>query len=190
MKKKSYESTKFLCDYLPIMVFFAYYNLSKSPDRIINATICLVTTTLISLFACYLLTKKIPVIALVSGAILTFFGGLTILLKDDTFIKIKPTIINSLFSAILFYGYFKKKIFLSYLLGEKLKISDEAWIILSLRWAIFFAFLATLNEFIWRNFSTDFWVQFKVMGMLPITFLFMMSQLPFIKKELETQIQK
>jgi intracellular septation protein len=110
-------------------------------------------------------------------------GGLTILFKDETFIKLKPTIVNLLFAAILLYGHLTKKPFLSYLLGAQIKISNHAWLILSKRWACYFIGLAILNEVIWRNFPTDFWVQFKVFGMLPLSIIFMASQMPFIMRE-------
>ncbi len=191
MKKKSNEGiTKFLCDYLPLIVFFGCYKFSKAPDPLITATIYMTITTLAALTICYALTKKIPVVALVSGILLTVFGGLTILLKDEIFIKIKPTIINLLFASVLFYGYLAKKPFLSYILGEQVKMSDKAWLILSRRWAIFFVFLALLNEFIWRSFSTDLWVQFKVLGMMPISMAFTISQIPFMVKEMKKYTSK
>jgi len=125
MKKKSNEGVaKFLYDYLPLIVFFGCYKFSKAPDPLITATIYMTITTLAALTICYALTKKIPVVALVSGILLTVFGGLTILLKDEIFIKIKPTIINLLFASVLFYGYLAKKPFLSYILGEQVKMSD------------------------------------------------------------------
>lgn len=191
MKKKSNEGVaKFLYDYLPLIVFFGCYKFSKAPDPLITATIYMTITTLAALTICYALTKKIPVVALVSGILLTVFGGLTILLKDEIFIKIKPTIINLLFASVLFYGYLAKKPFLSYILGEQVKMSDKAWLILSRRWAIFFVFLALLNEFIWRSFSTDLWVQFKVLGMMPISMAFTISQIPFMVKEMKKYTAK
>jgi len=185
MKKNSHDSlSKFLYDYLPIIIFFAVYKLSKAPNPLIAATLCMIIATFITLIVAYILTRKIPMMALASGVILTVFGGLTILLKNDIFIKMKPTIINLIFAAILFYGYYKKKLFLSTLLGDKIQISNRAWHVLSLRWGMFFTFLAILNEIIWRNFPTDFWVQFKVFGMMPISILFTLSQAPFMMKEM------
>ena len=132
---KSHESTvKFLCDYLPLIVFFACYKLARTANL---------------------------------------------------FIKIKPTIINLLFAAILFYGYFNKKLFLSHLLGEQIKMSDQSWMKLSARWGFFFLSLALLNEIIWRSFPTDFWVQFKVFGMMPISLIFTLSQMPFMMREMK-----
>lgn len=183
MSRKSSDSfLKFLNDYLPIIVFFMVYKFSDSEKPLISATISMVIVTFCALTLSYLLTKKISSVALFSGLILGIFGGLTILLKDETFIKIKPTIINCLFAAILLYGNYIRKPFLSYLLGEQIEMSQESWFILAKRWAIFFLTLAMVNEIIWHNFSTDFWVNFKVFGMLPLTMIFTISQLPFILK--------
>lgn len=184
--KKSNEGfAKFLYDYLPLIVFFLTFKLSKSPNPLITATIYMLITTTIALTISYILTKKIPNVALFSAIILAIFGGLTIILKDELFIKLKPTIVNVIFALILFYGYFSKKPLLSYLLGDSLKMSQSAWLILSLRWGLFFIFLAILNEFIWRSFATDLWVKFKVFGMMPITLIFTISQVPFMIKEIK-----
>ncbi len=183
---KSHESAvKFLCDYLPLLVFFACYKLARTANPLITATIFMVATAFVALLISYLLTKKIPKVALVSSAVLGIFGGMTIFFNNDLFIKIKPTIINLLFAAILFYGYFTKKLFLSHLLGEQIKMSDQAWMKLSLRWGFFFLLLALLNEIIWRSFPTDFWVQFKVFGMMPISLIFTLSQMPFMMREMK-----
>jgi intracellular septation protein len=190
MKKPKESTTKFLYDYLPLIVFFAIYKLAKTPDPLVTATIYMVATTFIALVISYFLTRKIPTVALVSGITLGVFGGLTILLKDDIFIKMKPTIINVIFAVILFYGYFKKKPFLSYILGEQIKMSNHAWLTLSARWGVFFLILAILNELIWRNFSTDFWVQFKVFGMMPISLIFTVFQVPFMIREMKKMENK
>lgn len=183
---KSNDSlAKFLYDYLPLIVFFLTFKLSKADNPLITATIFMLITTALALFVSYILTKKIPKVALFSAIILAIFGGLTVILQDELFIKIKPTIINIIFAIILFYGYFTKKPLISYLLGDQLKMSDKGWLILSLRWALFFVFLACLNEFIWRFFDTDFWVKFKVFGMMPITLIFTISQMPFMIKEIK-----
>ncbi len=185
MKKSHNSSIKFLYDYLPLIVFFICYKFAPTPNPLITATIFMVITTLIALVISYILTRTIPMVALASGLMLSIFGGLTIFLRDDTFIKMKPTIINLLFAAVLFYGYFYKKAFLSYLLGEQIKMDEKAWLTLSMRWAMFFIFLAALNEVIWRNFPTDFWVQFKVFGMMPISMIFTISQVPFMMREMK-----
>lgn len=184
MAKKSNNSlSKFLCDYLPLIVFFTCYKFSTSPNPLITATIYMVATTIIALAISYFLNKKLPLVPLFSATLLTIFGFLTVFLQDERFIKVKPTIVNLIFAAILFYGYLAKKPLLSYLLEGQIKLQKQAWLILSLRWALFFIFLALLNEVIWRNFDTDFWVKFKVFGMMPLSLIFTISQLPFIVKE-------
>jgi intracellular septation protein len=175
----------FFSDYLPLIIFFAFYKLYPSENPLIEATIALIISTIFALIISYILVKKIAKVALFSAIILTFFGSATILLKDEIFIKMKPTIVNIIFAAILFYSYFARKNWLSLLMKNKINMSQEAWLILSKRWAIFFLFLAILNEIIWRNFSTDFWVSFKVIGMTPISLFFTISQIPFMLKEIK-----
>ena len=106
-------------------------------------------------------------------------------MQDEIFIKTKPTIINLVFAGILLYGYFARKPFLVNLLEGQIKMSKEAWLTLSMRWGLFFIFLAVLNEIIWRHTSTDFWVEFKLFGMMPLSLLFTFSQLPFMIREIK-----
>jgi intracellular septation protein len=182
-KNKSSEGLlKFLYDYLPIIVFFVCYKISVVYDKLLFATLAMLFTTFVAIFVSYILTRKIPKVATFSALLLGFFCGLTIFFDDEYYIKIKPTIINLIFSGILFYGNFVQKPMLKFLLGEQLKMNFKDWQILSLRWAYFFCTLAILNELIWRNFSTDFWVQFKVFGMMTISMMFTISQVPFIIK--------
>jgi intracellular septation protein len=191
MTKKKEGIAKFLCDYLPIIVFFIAFKIPKNSiinhnlEPLIFATICLVTVTFLSLIVSYILVKKISQIALFSGVILAIFGGLTAVFNDEFFIKIKPTIINLIFSAILFYGYVKKKAMLAILFEDKIVMSNEAWLILSRRWGFYFIFLAILNEIIWRNFTTEFWVDFKVFGMMTFTIIFTILQMPFMAREMK-----
>ena len=182
-KNKSSEGLlKFLYDYLPIIVFFVCYKLSVVYDKLLFATLAMLFTTFVAISVSYILTRKIPKVATFSALLLGFFCGLTIFFDDEYYIKIKPTIINLIFSGILFYGNFAQKPMLKFLLGEQLKMNFKDWQILSLRWAYFFCALGILNEIIWRNFSTDFWVQFKVFGMMTISMMFTISQVPFIIK--------
>ena len=116
------------------------------------------------------------------AGIVLIFGGLTIYFNDEMFIKMKPTIINALFAIILYGGVMLKKPLLKYLLGAALRLEEQGWKILTQRWIAFFIALAVLNEIVWRTQSTDIWVNFKVFGILPITFIFTMSQFPLIKK--------
>jgi intracellular septation protein len=164
------------------LAFFLIYKTSGAKNPIIHATIGLVFVTLITLTISYIATKQIAVMPLFSAVVLSVFGFLTIFSGNEIFIKIKPTLINLLFAAILLFGYFSKKPLLKNLLGSAFDLKEEAWLELSKRWAIFFIFLAILNEFIWRNFSTDIWVQFKVFGILPISILFTIAQIPYIMK--------
>ncbi len=193
MNKSKETTVKFLSDYLPLIIFFAAFKFPQifpnplariiaNPTPIIIATIYMVLATLAALVVSYILLKKIPFIALFSAVVLTIFGGLTVFFNDESFIKIKPTIINSIFALVLFYGYFSKKPLLSYLFENKIKLAQKDWLTLSLRWACFFIFLALLNELIWRNFSTEFWVKFKVFGMMPLTMIFTVFQIPFLLK--------
>ncbi|MFT7099171.1 MAG: intracellular septation protein [Rickettsiales bacterium] len=181
--KNSNSFLKFICDFLPLLIFFLVYKISNDPKPIIPATIALVVTTFVALTINYVVTKKIAKVPLFSALLLGFFGLLTIFSGDDFFIKIKPTLINLLFASILMFGVFAKKPLLKMLLGNSFVISDKAWLTLSMRWAFFFIFLAILNEFIWRNFSTDFWVQFKVFGILPLSIIFTLSQIPYLIKQ-------
>ena len=169
---------KMFLDIAPLAVFFLAYRISG----VFAATAAIMISTIISLAITYWLEKKISVMPLVSGVIITVFGTLTLLLHDDTFIKMKPTLVNLIFASILLGGVYFKKPLLKYVLGSAMSLGEDGWRILSLRWGIFFIFLAVLNEFIWRNFSTDFWVNFKVFGMFSLTIIFTILQMPLIKK--------
>ncbi len=184
--KNSNESLVTLfCDYFPLTVFFICYKFIKVSQPLIFATVALMIATAIAITLSYIITKKIAKMALFSGLILAVFGSATVIFQNDIFIKMKPTMINSLLALILFYCYYFKKPVLQNLLGAKIEISQSAWMTLTLRWACFFVILALINEVIWRNFATDFWVQFKVFGMLPISLLFTISQVPFMMREVE-----
>ena len=137
---------------------------------------------LVLLFHVPLFLKKVSTPLLITSFLVLIFGGLTIFLKDPTFIKLKPTIVYLLFSFFLFFGLILKKNFLKIYLSNLIKLNDIGWNILTKRWGIFFIVLALLNEFIWRNFSTDFWVSFKVFGFLPITIIFTFLQKSLIEK--------
>ncbi|WP_375633951.1 MULTISPECIES: septation protein A [unclassified Bartonella] len=156
-----------------------FQNFSKP---IFPATAIFMVAIIISLSLSWILARQIPIMPLISGIFVLVFGFLTLWLHNETFIKMKPTIINSLFAFILFGGMFFKKPLLRYALDSTLKLDDLGWQKLTYRWAFFFIFLAILNEIIWRNFSDNFWTSFKVFGVMPITVLFMLTQMPIIIK--------
>jgi intracellular septation protein len=124
----------------------------------------------------------VPLMPLITGVFVIVFGGLTLWLHNDLFIKMKPTIVNTLFGVILLGGLVFGQSLLRYVFGEVFRLRDEGWKILTFRWALFFLFLAVLNEVVWRNFSTDFWVSFKVFGLMPLTMVFAFLQLGLLKR--------
>ena len=169
---------KLLIDIGPLAVFFIFYTRNGLQESILPFMIA----TIIAVLFSYILEKKIPIMPTVGATIVLIFGGLTIYFDNEVFFKMKPTIINFLFAAVLYGGTIIKKPLLKYLLGAALKLEDLGWKILTQRWIGFFIALAILNEIVWRTQSTDIWVNFKVFGILPITFIFTMTQFPLIKK--------
>ncbi len=169
---------KLFIDIGPLAVFFIFYTRSGLQASILPFMVATVIAVLFS----YILEKKIPIMPTVGAAIVLLFGGLTIYFDNDVFFKMKPTIINVLFAVILYGGILINKPLLKYLLGAALKLEETGWKILTQRWIGFFIALAVLNEIVWRTQSTDVWVNFKVFGILPITFIFTMTQFPLIKK--------
>ena len=146
------------------------------------ATALFMAATIISLVVSYAIARTVPVMPLVSGAVVMVFGLLTLYLKDDTFIKMKPTIINTLFGTALLVGLYFGKSFLKIVFDAAFQIDETGWRKLTFRWGLFFFFLAIINEIVWRNYDTDFWVAFKVWAVMPITLIFTFSQMPLIMK--------
>ena len=155
---------------------------SGDKEGIFVATAVFMVAILVALAVSYALTRHLPVMAMVTAVIVVVFGGLTLVLHDDTFIKMKPTIIYVLFGAILLAGLFFNKPLLAIVFGQVFDLTDEGWRKLTLRWAVFFLALAVLNEIIWRTQTTDFWVSFKVFGVLPLTFVFAALQYPLMQR--------
>tara|TARA_B100000678_G_scaffold112370_1_gene94004 strand:+ start:403 stop:864 length:462 start_codon:yes stop_codon:yes gene_type:complete len=142
-----------------------------------------IVATLIALIVVWFLEKKIPMVPLLGGIFITFFGGLTIYFDNPIFIYVKPTIINILFGIALLFGkFFSDEPILKKMLGKSIQLTDEGWKILNLRWTYFFFGLAFLNEIIWRTQSEEFWVNFKVWGILPLTIIFTAFQISIINK--------
>lgn len=173
---------KLVVEFGPLLVFFV----ANSRFGIYTGTGAFMVATVISLIASWTLLGRIAVMPLITSVFVLVFGGLTLWLQDDHFIKIKPTIVNGLFAAILFGGLLTGRLFLKIVFGEVMRLSEDGWRILTLRWALFFVFLAGLNEVMWRFFSTDTWVAFKVFGIMPITFVFALCQIGLLKKYEDT----
>jgi intracellular septation protein len=177
----------------PLLVFFfanargewlagRFPVLAELGGPIFVATGLFMAATAIALLASWLLTRTLPMMPLVSGVVVFGFGALTLYLHDDTFIKMKPTIVNSLFGAVLLGGLLFGKSLLGYVFDSAFRLDAEGWRKLTLRWGLFFFFLALVNEIVWRSFPTDTWVAFKVWGILPLTVVFTMSQMPLIMR--------
>ncbi|EJM99843.1 septation protein A [Phyllobacterium sp. YR531] len=184
---------KLLLEMGPLMVFFfanakgdwlleRFPVLANIGEPIFIATALFMAATLIALGVSWVLTRTLPIMPLISGIVVLIFGALTLWLHNETFIKMKPTIVNTLFGVILLGGLYFGKALLGYVFDSAFKLNAEGWRKLTLRWGIFFLFLAVLNEVVWRSFSTDFWVAFKVWGTMPITLLFTFAQMPLIMK--------
>jgi intracellular septation protein len=169
---------KLLLDLGPLVLFFAV----NARWGIFIATAVFMTAVIAALAVSYVLVKCLPPMTLISAAIVMVFGGLTLLLHDEMFIKIKPTIIYLLFAALLLGGLAVRRPLLAFVLGSVFHLTAEGWRRLTFRWVLFFIALAALNEVVWRTQSTDVWVTFKAFGVVPLTFAFAASQYPLLAK--------
>src|SRR5581483_7615801 len=149
---------------------------------IFTATAVFMIAVLVALVASYVLTRRLPIMTIVSAVVVVLFGGLTLFLQDDTFIKLKPTIIYLLFAGVLLGGLLLKKPLLEIVFDQMFNLTEEGWRKLTIRWAVFFLALAVLNEIVWRTQTTDIWVNFKVFAVVPLTFLFAALQFPLLQK--------
>ena len=169
---------KLALDLGPLVLFFfanAHYD-------IFVATATFMVAVLVAMVVSYALTRHFPIMTIVTAVIVLVFGGLTLFLHNDMFIKIKPTIIYALFGGVLFGGLFFGKPLLGTVLDSMFQLTEEGWRKLTLRWALFFFALAILNEIVWRNTSTNVWVDFKVFGVTPLTLIFGALQVPLLKR--------
>jgi intracellular septation protein len=169
---------KLALDLGPLALFF----FANSRYGIFVATATFMIAVLAALAVSYILTRHFPIMTVVTAIIVVVFGGLTLFLHDATFIKVKPTIIYALFGAVLIGGLMFNKPLLGVVFDSMFNLTEEGWRKLTLRWAVFFLVLAVLNEIVWRNTSTNVWVDFKVFGVMPLTFLFGALQMPLLKK--------
>ena len=192
-KKEVSPLLKLVLELGPLMVFFFansrgewlaghFPTLSELGGPIFIATGLFMAATAIALVVSWMLTRTLPMMPLISGIVVFVFGALTLWLQNDTFIKMKPTIVNALFGVILLGGLLFGQSLLGYVFNSAFKLNDEGWRKLTIRWGFFFLFLAVLNEVVWRGFSTDTWVAFKVWGTMPITIIFTMAQMPLIMR--------
>lgn len=182
----------------PLLVFFfanargpklleSFPALAVFGGPIFLATALFMAATVIALVISWILTRSLPIMPVVSGIVVLVFGALTLWLHDETFIKMKPTIVNSLFGIVLLGGLLFGKSLLGYVFDSAFRLNAEGWRQLTLRWGLFFIFLAIVNEVVWRNFSTDAWVSFKTWGIMPITIVFTLLQMPLIQKHALTE---
>lgn len=169
---------RLLIDVGPLVIFF----IANAREGIFFATGAFMAAIMISVSISFVLERKLPIMPVVTAGVVLVFGGLTIYLQDELFIKLKPTIVNTLFGLTILVGLKMRRNFIKILLGTVMQLNDEGWNRLAIRWAGFFFLLAVLNEIVWRNFSTDTWVAFKVFGIMPLTVLFSIAQVPLITK--------
>lgn len=174
---------KLAVDIGPLAVFF----IANAKFGIFSATAAFMVVILIALGVAFTIERRLPTLPLVTAVVVMVFGGLTLWLQDETFIKLKPTIVNLFFAAAIFGGLAFGKNYMRSVMGSMMQLDDEGWRKLAIRWGLFFAAMALLNEVVWRSVSTDMWVNFKVFGLLPLTFVFALSQMPLMHKHaLET----
>ena len=172
---------KFICDFGPLLIFFTIYY--KSGNNLTTAIPPLIIATVIAVAVIYFVEKQIPSVPLIGGVIITLFGGLTLYFNNPVFIYMKPTIVNVIFAGTLIISkIFFNKNFLKFFLQTAFQLNETGWDKLNFRWAYFFIFLALINEIVWRTQPETTWVNFKVWGILPITFIFTVFQLPLIRR--------
>jgi intracellular septation protein len=177
-KPQLHPLLRLVLDLGPLLLFF----FANSRYGIFVATGTFMVAILAAMAVSYALTRHFPIMTIVTAIVVIVFGGLTLILHDATFIKVKPTIIYALFGAILGGGLIFNKPLLGILLDSMFQLTEEGWRKLTLRWALFFFALAILNEIVWRNTSTDVWVDFKVFVVTPLTLVFGALQVPLVKK--------
>lgn len=192
-RKRINPLLKLVLELGPLLVFFfanakaawlteQYPPLASLGQPIFVASAFFMAATAIALTVSWIKLRTLPIMPILSAGIVFVFGALGFWLQDETFFKVKPTIINTMFGLILLGGLFFGKSFLGYVFDSAFKLDAEGWRILTMRWGLYFLIMAVVNEFIWRNFSTDFWIAFKVWGNLPLSIIFTLLQLPLMTR--------
>jgi intracellular septation protein len=174
------QVVKLLLELGPLVAFF----IVNGKWGILPGTAAFMAATAVALPTAWMLMRQIPIMPLVSGVFVLGFGGLTLYFEDEVFIKLKPTIVNLLFATILFGGLALRLQLLQRVLGQVIALSDWGWRVLGFRWAVFFVCLAALNEIVWRTQSTETWIEFKLFGIMPLTLVFSLAQMPLINRYL------
>ncbi|MEH2481409.1 intracellular septation protein [Nitrobacteraceae bacterium AZCC 2146] len=162
----------------PLLIFFV----ANAKSNLFVATGAFMVAVIVAMIASYVVTKHVPMMAIVTAVVVIVFGTLTLVLHDETFIKMKPTIVYALFAGVLGGGLLFGRSFIAIMFDQMFNLTDRGWRTLTLRWALWFAAMAVLNELIWRTQTTEFWVAFKVFGMVPLTMVFAVTQMPLIKR--------
>jgi intracellular septation protein len=191
-ERRIHPLIKLVLEVGPIGVFFLAYRLAPRADglpeaerqleQILFATAVFVPTILAALAASYFLTRKLPRMAVITAVVVTIFGGLTLVLRDDTFVKMKPTILYALFAGILGFGLLRGQSYLKYLMDELIPMQSEGWVKFTQRFVAFYIVLAILNEVVWRGYGTDTWVNFRTFVLPAANFLFIMAQVPLFQR--------
>ena len=177
-KKVPHPLFKLATELGPLLIFFV----ANAKSNLFVATGVFMVAVVAAMVASYMVTRHVPMMAIVTAVVVVVFGALTLILHDETFIKMKPTIVYTLFAAILAGGLLFNRSFIAIMFDQMFNLTPHGWRILTARWALWFFAMAVLNEIIWRTQSTDFWVTFKVFGMVPLTMLFAMTQMPLVKR--------
>ncbi len=162
----------------PLLVFFV----ANAKGNLFIATGAFMVAVIIAMIASYVVTKHVPIMTIVTAIVVVVFGTLTLILHDETFIKMKPTIVYMLFASVLGGGLLFGKSFIQIMFDQMFNLTAQGWRILTMRWAVWFFAMAVLNEIIWRTQTTEFWVAFKVFGMVPLTMIFAVTQMPLVKR--------
>ena len=177
-KTQPHPLFKFATEVGPLVVFFA----ANAKYHLFVATGAFMVAIVVAMIASYIVTRHVPLMSLVTGIVVLIFGTLTLVLHDETFIKVKPTIIYSLFALVLGGGLLFGRSFLAVVFDQMFNLTPQGWRALTLRWALFFLAMAIVNEVVWRTQTTDFWVAFKAFGVIPLTMVFAVTQMPLIKR--------